>query len=82
MALQKVGGRHQHMTYKLTPEVCAELGLSPAALNSWLSRNEKYKPKARTPNGAMLWTDDEIDAVQSARATPPLDTAWRGKVRA
>ena len=70
------------MTYKLTPEVCQRLGMTAAALNSWLSRNEKYKPKARTPNGAMLWTDDEIDAVQSARATPPLDTARRGKVRA
>ena len=69
------------MTYKLTPEVCAELGLSPAALNSWLSRNEKYKPKLRTPNGAMLWTDDEIDAVQSARATPLPGRARRKKVR-
>ena len=60
------------MTYKLTPEVCQRLGMTAAALNSWLSRNEKYKPKARTPNGAMLWTESEIDAVQSARTTPPL----------
>ena len=70
------------MTYKLTPEVCQRLGMTAAALNSWLSRNERYKPKARTPNGAMLWTESEIDAVQSARATPPPDTAWRKKIRA
>ena len=69
------------MTYKLTSEVCQRLGMTAAALNSWLSRNEKYKPKQRDRNGAMMWTDAEIDAVQSARATPPLDTAWRGKVR-
>lgn len=54
-------------THKLTPEVCALLGVSPAALNSWLSRNERFKPKARTPTGAMLWTDAEIDAVKVAR---------------
>ena len=69
------------MTYKLTPEVCAQLGMTAAALNSWLSRHARYKPKARTPNGAMLWTDDEIDAVQSARSTPPPNMAWRGKLR-
>ena len=69
------------MTYKLTADVCQRLGVSPAALNSWLSRHERFKPKRRTPTGAMLWTDAEIAAVQSARATPPLDTAWRGKVR-
>ena len=81
MALKKVGGRQQHMTYKLTPEACQRLGMTAAALNSWLSRNEKYKPKARTPNGAMLWTDDEVAAVQSVRATPLPGRARRKKVR-
>jgi hypothetical protein len=66
-------------TYRLTPEVCQQLGMSPAALNSWLSRNERYKPKARTPNGAMLWTDAEIAAVQAARLSPPSSAAWRNK---
>ena len=70
------------MTYKLTPEACQRLGMTAAALNSWLSRNERFKPKQRDRNGAMLWTDDEIDAVQSARATPLPGKAWRGKVRA
>lgn len=56
--------------YKLTPEVCAELGITPAALNSWLSRHERHKPKQRDRNGAMLWTDAEIAAVKAARATP------------
>ena len=69
------------MSYKLTLEVCQRLGMTAAALNSWLSRNEKYKPKQRDRNGAMLWTESEIDAVQAARATPLLNTAWRGKVR-
>lgn len=32
-----------------TPEVCTRLGCTPAALNSWLSRHEKYKPAQRTP---------------------------------
>jgi hypothetical protein len=65
------------MTYKLTPEVCKALGMTPAALNSWLSRHEKYKPKARTPNGAMLWTDAEIEQVLRARATPLPHATWR-----
>ncbi len=65
------------MTYKLTPEVCEALGMTPAALNSWLSRHERYKPKARTPNGAMLWTDQEIDQVRRARATPLPCATWR-----
>ena len=59
------------MKYKLTTEVCVELGMTPAAFNSWLSRHERYKPKTRTPNGAMLWSDDDVAAVQAARATPP-----------
>lgn len=70
------------MTYKTTPEVCQRLGMTAAALNSWLSRNERYKPKARDRNGAMLWTESEIAAVQVARSTPLPHTAWRGKVRA
>ena len=70
------------MTYKLTPEVCQQLGMTAAALNSWLSRNEKYKPKQRDRNGAMMWTESEIAAVQSARVAPPPDTAWRKKIRA
>lgn len=69
------------MTYKLTLEVCQRLGVTPAALNSWLSRNEKYKPKQRDRNGAMMWTEAEIAVVQSARVAPPPDTAWRGKMR-
>lgn len=43
-----------------TPEVCTLLGCTPAALNSWLSRHEKYKPAQRTANG-WLWTDEEIE---------------------
>ncbi len=70
------------MTYKLTPEVCQQLCMTPAALNSWLSRNERYKPKARTANGAMMWTDDEIAAVQSARATPYRTRRGAKKIRA
>lgn len=64
--------------YKLTPDVCELLRVTPAALNSWLNRHERYKPKARTPNGAMLWTDAEIAAVQAARATP-LPNAFRAE---
>lgn len=63
--------------YKLTPEVCDLLGISPAALNSWLSRHERYKPKRRTPNGAMLWTNAEIEQVRRVRATPPTTTTNR-----
>ena len=69
------------MTYKLTPEVCDLLGITPAALNSWLSRHERYKPKARTPNGAMLWSDDEIVAIQAARATQPTNATNRNTAR-
>lgn len=66
-----------NMDYKLTPEVCAQLGMTPAALNSWLSRHERFKPKLRNPNGAMLWSDAEIAAVQQARATPPPSTEFK-----
>lgn len=60
--------------YKLTPEVCTLLGMTPAALNSWLSRHERYKPKQRTTNGAILWTDAEIEQVRRVRATIPPTT--------
>ena len=70
------------MTYKLTPEVCQRLGMTAAALNSWLSRHERFKPKQRDRNGAMLWTDAEIAALQAARATALLSKAWRKKMRA
>lgn len=69
------------MTHKTTPEVCAQLSMTPAALNSWLSRHERYKPKRRGADG-FLWTEAEIAAVQSARATPPLSKAWRKKMLA
>jgi hypothetical protein len=69
------------MTYKLTPEVCDLLGITPAALNSWLSRHERYKPKVRPPNGAMLWGDDEIVAIQAARATQPTNATNRNTAR-
>lgn len=69
------------MTYKLTPEVCDLLGMTAAALNSWLSRHERYKPKQRTPNGAMLWTDQEIAAIQAARATQPTNATTHDTAR-
>jgi hypothetical protein len=69
------------MNYKLTPDVCALLGMTPAALNSWLSRHERHKPKHRTPNGAMLWTDQEIAAIQMARATQRTTATSRNTVR-
>ena len=49
-----------------TPEVCVLLGCTPAALNSWLSRNERYKPANRTPAG-WLWTPDEVERLREAR---------------
>jgi hypothetical protein len=56
------------MEHKSTPEVCAQLGISAAALNSWLSRHERYKPKRRNQSG-FLWSDAEVTAIAAARAS-------------
>lgn len=50
---------------RTTPEVCTFLGCTPAALNSWLSRNPMYKPTQRA--GGWLWTDEEIERLREAR---------------
>lgn len=68
------------MNYKTTSEVCALLGMTPAGLNSWLSRHERYKPKRRGADG-FLWTDAEIAAVQAARATRPPNATSRNTTR-
>jgi hypothetical protein len=56
------------MEHKSTPEVCQQLGISAAALNSWLSRHERYKPKRRNQSG-FLWSDAEVTAIAAARSS-------------
>lgn len=53
------------MKLHTTAEVCTLLGCTPAALNSWLSRNERYKPAQRA--GGWLWTPEEIERLRAAR---------------
>lgn len=48
-----------------TPEVCVLVGCTPAALNSWLSRNPRYKPAQRADG--WLWTEEEIEQLREAR---------------
>ena len=49
-----------------TPEVCNLLSCTPAALNSWLSRHERYKPVQRTADG-WRWTPEEVERLREAR---------------
>ena len=49
-----------------TEQVAADLGISVATLNSWLSRHERYKPAGRAGK-RWAWTDEELEALRQAR---------------
>lgn len=69
----------ENKTMHTTQEVCTIVGCTPAALNSWLSRNPKYKPVQRTKDG-WLWSDDEIDRLREARRVSTAKNRHKGRL--
>jgi hypothetical protein len=59
------------MDTKTTEQAAAELGLSQPSLLNYLSRHPHLKPVTQThKRGALLWTDEEIAAVRTAKNMP------------
>lgn len=54
------------MTMYTTEQVAADLGISVATLNSWLSRHERYKPVGRDGK-RWAWTDEELEVLRRER---------------
>ena len=54
------------MTMYTTEQVAADLGISVATLNSWLSRHERYKPAGRDGK-RWAWTDEELEVLRRER---------------
>jgi len=53
---------------KVSLEVAAQIGISRKTLTVYLVRNPDLRPSERLPNGDLLWSEEEIEALIDRRS--------------